>query len=103
MRGAEPGFLTMIKADAAEDVDMHMNDLGRLSSIHCFNSFRSVCLIMSTCGQKGVFFHQLGVLHGQHNAGVVVRHRLLFLKRPTSNHGILGVLVWLQEWIHLWP
>ena len=41
MRGIEPGFLTIISGDAAEDVDTHMNDLDRLSLIHCFSSFRS--------------------------------------------------------------
>ena len=42
MRGAEPGFLTIISGDAAEDVDARIKDLDRLSSIHCFSSFRSV-------------------------------------------------------------
>ena len=42
MRGAEPGFLTMIKGEAAEDVDTRINNLHRLSSIHYFSSLRSV-------------------------------------------------------------
>ena len=41
MQGADPGFCTMIKGEAAEDVDVRMKDLDRLSSIHYFSSLRS--------------------------------------------------------------
>ena len=67
----------MIKGNAAEDVDAHMNDLDRLSSIHCFSSFRSAS----------------DIEYMQPNGGLP----------PSSNLSILGVLVWLQVLACLWP
>ena len=42
MRGADPGFLTIIRGEAAEEVDARINDLDRLSLLKMHDMYHSL-------------------------------------------------------------